>query len=203
MSTVPVEAGTPGRGSAVGAAVAWFVVPLAGSALLGLLAGYIWNEVAPRALLQEIGAGTAQLVNAESSAFIVADAWFSVIAAVAGLITGTLGYRFLLTARAGARAAGGVRAAATAGLVLGALAGALVMLWLGHQVGLSGYDHQLAASRNGTLFPASLSLGAKSALAFWPMLTAIIITVSEWGIRRPAVEPVQHADGSAAGQPPS
>jgi len=225
MSTVPVEAGAPRRWPAVRAAAAWFAVPLAGSALVGLLAGFVWGEVAPRALLQEIGAGTAELVNAETTAFIVADAWFCVIGAAAGLITGMLGYWFLLAPRAGtrgaegtrsaqdargaqgaprargprnARPAGAARAAAAAGLILGGLAGALVMLWLGQQIGLSGYNHHLAASPNGTFFPASLALGAKSALAFWPMVTAIIILVSEWGTAR-----VQHADGSAAGRPSS
>jgi hypothetical protein len=210
MSTVPVEAGAPRRWPVVRAAAAWFAVPLVGSALVGLLAGFIWGEVAPRALLQEIGAGTAELVNAETTAFIVADAWFCVIGAAAGLITGMLGYWFLLAPRArtrdaqgaprargprNARPAGGARAAAAAGLILGGLAGALVMLWLGQQIGLSGYNHHLAASPNGTFFPASLTLGAKSALAFWPMVTAIIVLVSEWGTAR-----VQHADGSAAGQ---
>jgi hypothetical protein len=219
MSTVPVEAGAPRRWPVVRTAAAWFAVPLVGSALLGLLAGFIWGEVAPRALLQEIGVGTAELVNAETTAFIAADAWFCVIGAAAGLIAGMLGYWFLLAPRAAtrgardarggqgaprargprnARPAGGARAAAAAGLILGGLVGALVMLWLGQQVGLSGYDHHLAASPNGTFFPASLTLGAKSALAFWPMVTAIIILVSEWGTAR-----VQHADGSAAGRPSS
>jgi hypothetical protein len=203
MSTAPIQSDVPGKRPAVRAAAVWFAVPLAGSALLGLLAGYIWGEVAPRALLQEVGAGTAQLVNAETSAFIVADGWFCVIGAVAGLITGMLGCLFLLTPRAGARGAGHVRAAAAAGLIAGGVAGGFVMLWLGEQIGLSGYDHHLAASPNGTLFPASLTLGAKSALAFWPMLTAIVILVSEWGTRRPADERVQHADGSATGGPSS
>lgn len=203
MSTAPVQADPPGKRPAARAAAAWFAVPLAGSALLGLLAGYIWGEVAPRALLQEVGAGTAQLVNAETSAFIVADGWFCVISAAAGLITGILGYLFLLTPRAGVRMTAGVRAAAAAGLILGGVAAGFVMLWLGQQIGLSGYDHHLAASPDGTLFPASLTLGAKSALVFWPMLTAIVILVSEWGSRRPAGERVQHADGSAAGGPSS
>jgi hypothetical protein len=185
MDTVPVQASAPGKRPAARAAATWFAVALAGSALLGLLGGYIWGEVAPRALLQEIGNGTAQLVNAETTAFIAADAWFCVIGAAAGLITGVLGYRFLLAPRAGVRSRNGVRAATTLGLIFGAVAGAFVMLWLGEQIGLSGYNHHLAASPNGTLFPASLGLGAKSALAFWPLLTAVIIFVAEWGIRRP------------------
>jgi len=189
MGMVPAEASVPGTGPrqpGARAVIAWFAVALAGSALLGLLAGLIWGEVAPRALLQEVSPGTAQFVNVETSAFIVADGWFCLIGAVAGLITGLLGYRFLLAARTGARSAEGVRGAAAAGLILGGVAGALVMLWLGEQIGLSSYNHHLASSPAGTLFPASLALGAKSALAFWPLVTAVIILVSEWGTRRSA-----------------
>jgi hypothetical protein len=71
------------------------------------------------------------------------------------------------------------------------------MMWLGGQIGLSGYDHTLATSRNGTLFDASLSLGAKSALAFWPLLTSIVILVAEWSARRTAEPPPPppHAPG--------
>ncbi len=175
---VPVQPGRHGRRPAAFRAIAGFALAVAGSSALGLVAGLIWGEAAPRAMLQEIATGTAELVNAETSAFIGADALFCVIAAVAGLITGVVGYRFLM-----ARAGSGARAAAAAGLILGAVAGALVMLWLGGQIGLSGYNHQLAFSADGTLFPASLTLGAKSALAFWPMFTAIVIVVAEWGTR--------------------
>lgn len=189
MGMTPAQASVPGpdpRQPGARAAIAWFAVALAGSALLGLLAGLIWGEVAPRALLQEVSPGTAQFVNVETSAFIVADGWFCLISAVAGLITGLLGYRFLLAARTGARTAEGVRGAAAAGLILGGIAGAFVMLWLGEQIGLSGYHQHLVSSPAGTLFPASLALGAKSALAFWPLVTAVIILVSEWGTRRSA-----------------
>lgn len=189
MGMVPARASAPGPGPrqpGARAAITWFAVALAGSALLGLLAGFIWGEVAPRAQLQEVSPGTAQFVNVETAAYIVADGWFCLISAVAGLITGLLGYRFLLAARTGARAADGVRAAAAAGLILGAVAAALVTLWLGGQIGLSGYYQHLASSPVGTLFPESLALGAKSALAFWPLVTAVIILVAEWGTRRAA-----------------
>ena len=143
--------------------------------MLGVAAGLIWAAVAPRALLQEVGHGEAQVVNAESAAFILADAWFCLIAAVGGVITGALGYR-LLVRRAGW--------AAAAGLVLGAVAAALLALWVGGAIGLSGYEHQLASAPAGTFFRGSLSLGAKSALAFWPMLASLAIALAESGARR-------------------
>jgi hypothetical protein len=135
----------------------------------------VWAAVAPRPLLQEIARGEAELVNAESTGFIVADAWFALITAVGGLLTGLLGYRILVR-RAGA--------AAAAGLVLGAVGAALLALWLGGNIGLGTYNHLLASSPNGAFFHASLGLGAKSALAFWPLCTSAVILVAEAGARR-------------------
>ena len=152
---------------------------LVGSAVLGFPAGVIWAAVAPRALLQEVGQGTAQVVNAETSAFIGADAWFCVIGAVGGLITGLLGYRLFIHGKSWAASA-----VAATGLIVGAVAAALIALWTGEQIGLATYQHQLATSPNGTLFNASLGLGAKSALVFWPMLTAISIALTDM-VRRP------------------
>ena len=152
---------------------------LAGTAVLGVAAGLIWAAVAPRALLQEVGHGEAQLVNAESTAFILADAWFCLIAAIGGVISGIAGYRLLV------RREGWL---ATAGLVLGAVAASLLMLWTGENIGLGTYNHLLAASPDGAFFRASLALGAKSALAFWPGLTSLIILLAVYGGRRPASE---------------
>ncbi len=152
-----------------------FFAALAGSAVLGIAAGLIWAAVAPRAVLQEIAHGEAELVNAESSAFIAADGWFCLIVAVGGLITGVLGYR-LLVRRAGWPA--------TAGLVLGAVAAALLAMWVGENIGLGTYNHLLASSPNGTFFNVSLALGAKSSLAFWPLLTSAVILLAETGTRR-------------------
>ena len=149
--------------------------------------------VAPRPLLQEVGRGQAELVNVETTAFIVADAWFALITAVAGLITGTLGYRFLVR-RAGAAAG----APATAGLVLGALAGALLAMWAGDNIGLGTYNHLLATSATGTFFHESLALGAKSALAFWPLVTSGVILLAESNARRTAARP-RHRLGKQAG----
>jgi hypothetical protein len=155
-----------------------FGAALAGSAVLGVAAGLIWAAVAPRAMLQEVGPGEAQLVNAESSAFILADAWFCLITVLGGAVTGIAGYR-LLVRRAGWTAA--------AGLVLGAVAAALLALWTGENIGLGTYNHLLAVSPDGAFFRSSLALGAKSGLAFWPGLTSVVMLLAEYGGRRPAV----------------
>ena len=94
MATEPVWSPEVAARPSARSAVAWFAAAVAGSAALGLLGGLIWGEVAPRAALQEISTGTAELMNAETRAFIGADAWFCGIAVVAGLLTGIIGYRF-------------------------------------------------------------------------------------------------------------
>ena len=147
--------------------------------------------VAPTPLLQEIAHGEAELMNAETTAFIVADAWFALITAVGGLVTGIIGYRFLVR-RAGA--------AAAAGLVLGAIAAALLALWAGDNIGLGTYNHLLAASATGATFRSSLALGAKSTLVFWPLLTSGVILLAESGARRPERRArVRDVDTGAAG----
>jgi hypothetical protein len=156
------------------------------------VAGLIWAAVAPRPLLQEIASGEAELVNAETTAFIVADAWFALITAVGGLITGVLGYRILVR-RAGA--------AATAGLVLGAIAAALLAMWIGDNIGLGTYNHLLASSPTGAFFHSSLALGAKSTLAFWPLCTSAVILVAETGARRSAQGAARPRHRQAPGGP--
>jgi hypothetical protein len=170
------------------------VVALVGSALLGLAGGLAWSEIAPRAALQQVSAGTAQVVNAETRAFIGADGWFCVIAAVAGLLTGVIGYRVGIARRDGV-----TRVAVTIGLIAGAVAGSYVMLWLGEQIGLGTYQHQLEKAAAGTTFNASLALSAKSALVFWPLLTSLVIVVAEVGRGREVADgPSALADGPSA-----
>jgi hypothetical protein len=143
--------------------------------VLGAAAGLIWFAVAPTPVLQEIAPGEAQLVNAESSAYIVADAWFVLITALAGLVAGVAGWRLLV------RRNGPV---AVAGLVLGAAAGTLVAMLVGDNLGLGTYHHLLATSASGAYFHGALALGAKSALAIWALCTAGVILVAESGGRR-------------------
>jgi hypothetical protein len=202
MAMVPERPEVPGSPAASGArptarsSVIWSVALVAGSAALGLLGGLIWGEVAPRVLLQEVSAGTAAIVNIETRAFFGADAWFSAIAVVAGLLTGVLGYRLAVAPRDGA-----ARACVALALILGAVAGGFTMMWAGGQVGLSAFNRELGSSPAGTLFPASLALGAKSALALWPLLTALVLLIAEWGTRPSPNSPAPEAPSSNSPAP--
>jgi hypothetical protein len=150
------------------------VATVAASAVCGIPAGLAWAALAPRALLEVVSRGTAQAVNAETSAFIVADAWFCLIGAVGGLLTGGIGYLVAVRRRG---------AVAAAGLIVGGLAAAAVALWVGGNSGLASFRHRLAAGAPGTRLESSLALGAKSALAFWPMFAALAIVVAEMIVR--------------------
>ena len=51
-------------------AVVVFTILVAGSALVGLLAGFLWTAVAPHAQVVTTGGGGADVVNPETSAFM-------------------------------------------------------------------------------------------------------------------------------------
>ena len=163
----------PAAGACAAAAVA--------TAVCGIPAGFIWAAVAPRALVQVVSRGTVAVVNAETSAFIVADLWFCLIGVAGGLLTGSFGYG--IAARRRARRAPAVGPAAAAGLILGALAAAAIARWLGGLDGRAAFLHQLAVGAPGTRLHQPLTLGATSGLAFWPLATAFTIAVIEVAAR--------------------
>ncbi len=137
----------------------------AGTAALGVLAGFGWAAVAPRPLLVMTSPGAAALVNTETSAFIAADAAFCLVCLAGGAVSGLLGYLFAV------RRHGPL---AMAGLLGGALAAAFVARWVGQQSGMAGFQHLLATLPVGARFRDSLALGATGALAAWPLAAAVV-----------------------------
>ena len=137
----------------------------AGTALLGLLAGYAWSVVAPRALLVMVSPGAAALVQVETRAFIAADAAFCLVDA--GRRGDFRGAR-LPAGGAQARAAGHGRRAGRG------LAAAYLARWVGERSGLASFHHLLATLPAGAQLRDTLTLGASSALAFWPLAAGLI-----------------------------
>ena len=131
-----------------------------GTALLGVLAGFAWALAAPRPLLVMTGHGSAAVINAETSAFIAADGWYCFICLAGGVLSGLFGYLLAV------RSYGPV---AMIMVLVSALAAALITLWIGEHAGLASYHHLLATLSPGAKLHAALSLGARSAIAFWPL----------------------------------
>jgi len=146
-------------------ALAILVTVIAGTALLGVAAGFGWAAVAPRALVVVVGPGSPYPANQETSAFIVADGWFTLLAVAGGIISGLLGYA-LAVRRHGAPA--------MAGILAGGAAAALIAKWIGQQSGAAAYHHVLAVGRPGVVLQAPLILGGRGALALWPLAAGLV-----------------------------
>jgi hypothetical protein len=137
-----------------------------GGALLGLVGGLLWSAVAPQAVFQVQSPGVAYVVNPETTAFIAADGWFSLIAVAGGVIIGLAAWF------GGVRRYGPLPAA---GALAGATAAAFLAWWSGSNLGLSSFRHQLGTSKTGALLHQPVDLGAHGALAFWPLAAGAVI----------------------------
>jgi hypothetical protein len=172
------------------AALIALVAVIAGTAALGVATGFLWASVAPRALAVVVARGSANVVNPETSAFIAADGWFTLLTAVGGVISGLLGYA-LAVRRHGALAMTGV--------LLGALAGTLIAMWIGQRSGTAAFNHSLSIDHPGTQLHVPLALGGRGPLAFWPLAAGLtaggieLIVLLRERRRRPAP---MHAYGS-------
>ncbi len=144
---------------------------LVGSVIVGLLGGVIWNAVAPKPVYVVLSPGSADVVNAETSAFITGDAWYCLVALVGGLLIGTFAYLFAI------RKYGPVPMAAA---LVGSVLAGLAARWDGQNVGLAGFNHLLLGSHRGALLHAPPVLGADAsqimwpAIAFWPLAACLV-----------------------------
>ena len=132
--------------------------------LLGVAAGFLWAALAPRPYLVMTGPGAAQVTSAESSAFIGGDGWYCLICLAGGIISGLAGYRLAVR---------GHHPVGMALVLLSGLAAGLIALAIGQHSGQASYHHLLSTLPAWHL-SASLSLGARSAIALWPLAAGIM-----------------------------
>jgi hypothetical protein len=135
---------------------------LAASVLVGLAGGVAWALLAPRVTWVVVSPRTAQLSNAETSAFIAADAWYCLVGVIGGAAMGLGGY-LLAVRRHGP--------AAMAALAAGSVAAGLAARWLGQMWGRSQFYGSLFSSHQGALLHRPLLLGGGSAV-LWPAVVS-------------------------------
>ncbi|MBO0891682.1 MAG: hypothetical protein J2P14_12250 [Acidothermales bacterium] len=159
----------PGR--VVAGQVLAAVAIVAGLAVAGGLGGVVWHLVAPRTELV-YDDGVANFVGPVPSAPIAADGWFSVIALLAGIASGSLTQAFLHRRMPGA----------LVGLAVGAALASFVMWRVGHWFGAAAYATAVHHVADGAHLYAPLDVRAKGVLLLWPLaatLTVFIAAVTE------------------------
>lgn len=147
------------------------VVIVIALALIGLLVGFVWEQVAPRldfTVVQQNGALVGLQDSPESEAKIAADSWFALITAGLGVLTAAV----LWTQRS-------LRGPAVLiGLALASLLGAVIAwrfgLWLGRHP--TGSEAQALLQKQGNTLHKPLDLQAKGTLFFQP-LTAVLTSL--------------------------
>ena len=148
----------------MGAAAASLAIA-GGTAVLGVAGGFVWGALAPRAGLVITGRGAAAVGNPETTAFIAADGVFCLVCLAGGALSGLAGYQFAVQ-RWGPLP--------IAGVLAGAVAAAFLVRWVGEQSGLAAFHHLLATLPAGARLRGPLTLGAASALTFWPLAAGLV-----------------------------
>jgi hypothetical protein len=168
--------GRPGADQGASAAFIAIAAVIAGTALLGLAAGFLWAAIAPRALVEVVGPGSADIVNPETKAFIAANGWFTLLSVAGGLVSGAAGYA-LAVRRNGPPA--------MAGILAGGLAAALLAKWIGQQSGAAAFNHSLAIGHVGLLLHDPPMVGGLGQLMFWPLAAGVVAGSMEAISQRP------------------
>jgi hypothetical protein len=165
-------------GAAQGASAAIIAIAgvIAGTAVLGVAAGFLWATIAPRALVEVVGPGSADIVNPETNAFFAADGWFMLLTVAGGLVSGAAGYA-LAVRRNGPPA--------MAGILVGGLAAALLAKWIGQQSGAAAFNHSLALGQAGLLLRYPPMVGGLGSLMFWPLTAGLVAGGMELVSQRP------------------
>jgi hypothetical protein len=168
--------GRPGAAQGASAAFIAIAAVIAGTAVLGLVAGFFWAAIAPRALVEVVGPGSAAIVSPETNAFIAANGWFLLLSVAGGLVSGAAGYA-LAVRRNGPPA--------MAGVLVGGLAAALLAKWIGQRSGAAAFNHSLALGHAGLLLRYPPMVGGLGSLMFWPIAAGLVAGGMELISQRP------------------
>ncbi len=180
------DAATPGRRSPLAATagpLADIVTVLGIFAVLGVLAALAWWLAVDPAMFTKVESGGA-MDEVELAKRFDGDAWYAVIAAVCGLLAGSLltWWRrrdFLLT---------------TVLLALGSALAAATMALLGELLGPPDPDSVMDAAEIWSQVPAQLEVTSSATYLVWPIATLVGALIVLWSNSRLSAGDEEHED---------
>lgn len=136
---------------------------LVGAVVLGGLAGLVWHASVDLPTYSIAADGGASTTERGITEFFAADAWFSVIGGVVGLVLGWLAWR-------GFRRIGWPVTV----LALGAAAlSALTCRWVGQALGPSNFNDRITAAVAGDVVPIDFRLRSWTGILVWLLLAVL------------------------------
>lgn len=159
----------------------------------GIVAGLLWYWLSPDVPYLVLR-GEAVPLDPEEAGLIGFDGVFAMIAVVAGLLSGVIGYL-----------AGGRRydVALLAGLAAGGVVAALIAWRIGHQIDLGSFQQAVRSAPEGKRITGVADLRARGVLTLWPLFA-----VATYGLlealevrRRPAESAAGDERTLGSGQP--
>ena len=145
---------------------------LGGAAVLAALGGLLWAKATPIASYTVLEGLAASISERSQATIVAADATFSLITGVLGLVIGIVGWLVLF--RRGWWVVGVP--------VLAALGASAITWWLGTIVGNNGFAARMAEAAVGDVVQMDLQLRSLSALLVGPFaaITPIMLLSAFW-----------------------
>jgi hypothetical protein len=141
-----------------------FLICLAACLVVGVVAGFLWEHIAPRVPLIANRDGDVFAVAPEAEDAVGQDGWLAVLTVAAGLLLAPLAFWKLRRYGVGT----------ALGLGLGGLAGAYLAYKVGHWVGPDAVAEQVKRIGAGKKFEQPFELRAKGVLYLWPMASLVV-----------------------------
>jgi hypothetical protein len=128
------------------------------AAALGPLYGWLWSVLAPKLPVVKLDDGQPGFADPAPEQWVSDEGWFVVLGIGIGIVAGLAAW-WLVRRRRGP--------VVLVALAVGAVVGGILAWWVGHRIGLSGYEHALAQAAPGTRLYHPPALRIK-ALDWWP-----------------------------------
>lgn len=144
---------------------------LLASAVIGAIAGLLWWWWAPRVVLEVFGE-QAFPVEFQPAGYITDSGLAALLCVAGGAITAAI---VIVVARS--RNASAHHPGVLVWTILSGFAGALMMWWLGSQLGAVDLDAAIAEAGDGGQITSGLQLRMPGIIVLWPLMSSMILAI--------------------------